>query len=277
MTRKFKLGRRPRIFDPRVPKMADVRARAGAPAPVVPPPSINYATGMPGDLGMMLNDQLGDCVEAAAGHAIQVWSFNATGSMLTPPDSDIEVFYEEAGGYVPGNPSTDNGTVIQVALQDWLNQSDAIDGNVLAGFIEIDPCDVTDLKRTIFECALCYIGFVVPSYLDETPGATWDYDPNGDNTIIGGHCVIVVGYLPDGRLVVISWGAIYFMTPAFWQRFVDEAYALADKAWIETTGKSPAGLTLPELEALMATMKGAPPSGTRRQHRRRKRHRAQRA
>ena len=263
----FKLGRKPRIHDPRVPKLETLRRRVDFP-PV--PTTVDYSQGMPANLGMMLNDNLGDCVEAAVGHAIQVWSFN-TGSMTTPPDSAIEQFYETAGGYVPGDPNTDNGTVEQVALMDWLNGTVA--GNALAAFVEVDQQNVKDVQRTIFECGLVYIGFSVPAYMPMNAGAVWDVDPSADNSIIGGHAVIICGYDTSGNMTVISWGARYTMTPAFWTRFVDECYALANVDWVNATGNTPAGLPLAELESLMTAMRFAPSSGIRRQHRRKKRHR----
>jgi hypothetical protein len=104
-------------------------------------------------------------------------------------------------------------------------------------------------------------------------GATWDVDPAADNTIIGGHSVDLVGYETDGTYVLISWGDIYYMTPAFLAQFCDEAYMLADAAWIATTGQTPAGLTLAQLTGLMASMKwnGVSPMRRHRHHRRIKR------
>jgi hypothetical protein len=263
----MKLGRLPRIFDPRVPKLDTLR-RVTRPSL---PESVDYSVGMPTNLGVMLNDNLGDCVEAAVGHALQVWSFN-TGAMTTPPDSAIEQFYEEAGGYVPGDPNTDNGTVEQIALMDWLNNPVA--GNKLAAFIEVDQQNTDDIHRTIFECGLVFIGFSVPAYMPMNAGSVWDVDPTADNSVIGGHAVVVCGYDASGNMTLISWGARYTMTPAFWAQWVDECYALADASWISKTGMSPANLSLAELEALMASMRFTPSSGNRRQHRRRKRWRA---
>jgi hypothetical protein len=265
-----KLGRLPRGHDARIPKMVAVR-KDSPPLPT----SIDYSIGMPSDLGAMLNDSLGDCTCAAVGHAIQIWTFNADGSskMVTPPDSDIEALYELAGGYVPGNPSTDNGCVEQTVLTDWLN--DAVDGNVLTAYVEVDQTDMDEVKRTICECGLIYIGFNVPNYLMNVPaGGTWDVDPHGDNSSAGGHAVVICGYDVNGNMKVQSWGDWYIMTPAFWAANVDECYALANKDWMETTGNSPAGLTIAELETLMQSMKFTPPSGDRRQHRRKKRQRA---
>ena len=263
----FKLGRLPRTHDRRIPRL-EVSQGLTLPA------TVNYATGMPANLGMALNDQLGDCVEAAAAHSIQTWTFNSTigKNMVTPSDTQVEEAYELWGGYVAGNPSTDNGTIIQVALKDWLNTP--VDGNQIVAFVEIATANTQAIKETIFSCGFVFIGFNVPSYMPENPGSIWDYDPKGDNTIIGGHCVICTGYQTNGNLNLITWGsADYQMTPAFFDKFCDEAYALADKSWIEATGKTPGGLTIAELEELMQAMKDSS-DGNRRQHRRKKRHRA---
>lgn len=266
----MKYGRKPRIHDPRVPKMSMVRISM----PAVPT-SIDYTAKLPANLGMMLNDQLGDCVEAAAGHATQVWSENAEGTMVTPSNAAVEQFYEVAGGYVPGNPSTDNGTVIQVALADWLKQPFA--SYRLAAFVEVDQLTPENIKTTIFECGLLYVGFNVPAFLEEleNAGAVWDVDPSADNSIIGGHCVCLAGYDPSGNMTVISWGARYTMTPAFFAQFVDEAYALASPEWIGKTSQTPGGMTLAQLEALMSGFGPSPappltPGVRRHRHHRRK-------
>jgi hypothetical protein len=256
----LKYGRRAREYDPRVPKM-----------PVCPnhtlPPAVDYTAKIPYDFGAMLNDQLGDCTAAAVGHAIQVWSFNATGKMRTPSNAQIEKLYEATGGYVPGKPSTDQGAVEQTVLKYWLNN--AVDGNELLAFVEIDVTDMRNVKQSVYEGGALYIGFNVPAYLQdlESPGAVWDAKPNADNTIIGGHAVVVTGYTEAGNLTLISWGNRYTMTAAFWNAFVDEAYVLADAAWIAAKGLSPAGLSLLQLETLMAAMRESGTGTQRRRHR----------
>jgi hypothetical protein len=243
----MKFGRRPRGHDQRIPKLSAI----GGLMPLLPP-EINYAAGMPANLGAMLNNSLGDCTCAACGHAIQTWSFNSTGTMVTPPDADIESLYEEAGDYIPGQPNTDNGAVIQTVLTDWMNGP--IDGNELTAFVEIDQLSVSNIQRSIYECGVVDIGFDVPSFMPMNAGATWDVNASADNTIIGGHSVDLVGYQADGTYIVISWGQLFYMTPAFMAKFCDEAYGLINAAWITASGHSPAGLTIVELEALMQSM-----------------------
>jgi hypothetical protein len=232
------------------------------------------------DLGVALNDELGDCTAAAVAHAIQVWTLTANPPMVTVPDSDVLKLYEATGGYVPGDPATDQGAIEQVVLGYWLRN--AVHGNELAGFVELDLADELAVRRAIWESGVVYIGFEVPGYLMDgltAAGSVWDLQAHGDQSIVGGHAVILVGYEygADGCLILISWGQVYRMTWRFFARYVDEAYALANPAWIKHTGLSPAGLTLAQLEMLMADLKagggGAAPSPQRRHrhHRRVKR------
>ena len=74
--------------------------------------------------------------------------------------------------------------------------------------------------------------------------------------IIGGHAVILAGYDDQGARV-ISWGQYYTMTWEFFGKFVDEVYAIADSEWIESTGQTPGGLTLDQLEAQMQALSGS--------------------
>ena len=100
--------------------------------------------------------------------------------------------------------------------------------------------------------ALVYIGFNVPQYIvptNGTPPAVWDVE-NTNTQIVGGHAVVLPGYTAAGARV-ISWGQYYTMTWAFFAKYVDETYAIADNSWISSGGKTPGGLTLAELEAQM--------------------------
>ena len=130
-----------------------------------------------------------------------------------------------------------------------------MDGNKLAGFVEVDPRNIDDVKRTIAECAVAYIGFNVPQYLmDSGPPNLWDVSSSGDQNIAGGHAIILAGYAEYG-FRAISWGQYFDMTQAFFAKYVDEVYALADSSWMKITGQTPAGMTLAQLETAMAALK----------------------
>ena len=254
----FKLGRLPRTFDSRVPHLSaylGARKRASG-----RPISVDYSLEKLPGLGVYHNDTLGDCTIAAVYHALQVWSGTAETLDFEPQDNAI-LLYEQACGYVPGNPSTDNGGIEQNVLQYIMNTGAPMGPNGehrhrIAAYVEVDPRNQDDIKQTIWECGVCYIGFNVPQFLMDKytiPDSIWTPQTT-DNQIIGGHAVVLAGYDTFGAQV-ISWGSRYRMSWGFFSQYVDEAYALADRDWIESTGRSPAGLTLAELETAMKSLK----------------------
>jgi hypothetical protein len=261
--RTFRLGRTARSFDPRVPHMSALMA--GKPLPP-PPASVDYTKGMPADLGMMLNDKLGDCTCAAVYHAIQVWSFNASNGkkMDTEPDGDVEKLYELACGYKPNTPGEGPGGNEQNVLKYLLRHgapcgADGKTCNKIKAFVEVDPRSIDDVKRAIHNCGVAYIGFAVPASImpqGQEPPKVWKVDPH-NTQMVGGHAVVLAGYTGEGARV-ISWGSYYTMAWDFFAKYVDEVYAIADQAWADATGKTPGGLTMAQLEEQMQSLQGNP-------------------
>ena len=257
----FKLGRLARSHDKRIPMLHTLMA-GKALEPVVP--VVDYTKGMPANLGVMKNDTLGDCTCAAYYHAIQVWSFNALQNIDTEPDVDVLDLYEQACGYKPSQGGEGPGGNEQHVLTYILKKGApyGLNGkqrhNIVA-FVEVDVKNIDNVKRSIHDCGVAYIGFNVPQYImppGEDPLKVWDVDPKADNTIVGGHAVVLAGYDAKGARV-ISWGEYYTMTWAFFEKFVDEAYAIADPEWINAKKTTPAGLTIQQLEQAMQALRGA--------------------
>jgi hypothetical protein len=280
--RTLKYGRLPRRSDPRISLYKDLLRKQVTLPPL--PATIDYTAGMPADLGMMLNSEIGDCTAAAVGHILQLWTFHAAGAgaMLTIPDSAVLALYEATSGYIPGDPDTDNGANEQTVLDYWIAKP--VDGNELLAQVYVDSANMPEVYRAIWEGGGVYVGMNVPEYFGgamENPGAVWDVPGssgiplNADTTIVDGHAFIAAGYeLPGtGYIPIISWGAVYYVTRAFWQTFVDEAHLLANKDWIEASGMSPAGMSIEELVALMAQLTIPGGGGNHRHHHRRMRRR----
>jgi hypothetical protein len=240
------------MFMPNVPHFS---ALIGGQRLSPPPVSADYLSGLPADLGMMLNDTLGCCTCAAMYHAIQVWTFACTAVAETNPDADVLAVYEAFCGYNPANPTTDQGGIEQTVLADWMNLGIPVgtagDKNVLSAWIEVDPRNIDDIKRVIDACGVAYIGFNVPSNImpqNADPPAVWVYDPSAMN--IGGHAIVLAAY--DAETVgLISWGKKYQMTWEFFQHYTDEAYALIDTDWVKYTNTTPLGMTLADLVSQM--------------------------
>lgn len=131
--------------------------------------------------------------------------------------------------------------------------------NKVAAFVEIDPRNTDDVKRSINDCAVAYIGFNVPANImpaNAEPPAVWTVDPSNPK-IVGGHAVVLAGYDANGARV-ISWGQYYTMTWDFFAKYVDEVYAIADQDYVDATGKTPGGISLADLEQQMQALQEAP-------------------
>ena len=261
MPSKFKLGRQPRSFNPAVPHLSALK-QMFRPAPVRIPNNVENMQGFPPDLGVMLNDRLGDCTCAALGHAEQIWTKDAQKVMVTVPDRCIADAYEKACGWNGADVGfgTDAGGNEQTVLTWWMKtgllQADGSRRKIL-GFVEVDPRNIHDICEAIYECGLVYIGFEVPANIPETAGSLWsgrtDLGP-----IEGGHAVVVPGYNDPMNPIfdVESWGMDFKMDLLFWRKYVDECYAPISPLWIQANGKSPWGLTEATIEAQMAALRG---------------------
>jgi len=255
-----KFGRTARTFDPRVPHMSALLAGKKLPPP---PISIDYAAKLPPNFGMMLNDNLGDCTCAAYYHARQVWTFNSAGTEITEPDQDVRGLYVQACGYNPSQPGPGPGGNEQLVLRFLLKTGAPIgpsgqQRDKILAFVEVDHRNAEDVKRTIDDCGVAYIGFPVPENVSYD-NRTWDYDPNAPMTNEG-HAVVLVGYDANAA-TAISWGRLYTVTWSFISNIVDEVYAIADSSWVEKTGKTPAAMTLAQLEEQMQALRGIPEAG----------------
>jgi hypothetical protein len=247
----FKLGRNPRTFDPAIPHLSAI---LGGKTPPPPPASVDYATGMPqapNKFGMMLNNTLGDCTCAAFYHARQVWTFHSTGATQTAADDDVKLLYEKACGYKPSQSGEGPGGNEQHVLT-YIHKTGApigADGppvDKILAFVEIDPRNLDDVKRKIFNSGLVYIGFNVPANImppGEPPPKTWTVAA-GNPQIVGGHAVALPGYDAEGA-IVISWGALYKMTWEFFTKYVDEVYDITDASWSRSKFAADRKLRLP--------------------------------
>jgi hypothetical protein len=229
----MRLGKRTARHDRRVPMLAKYTA-----ALPPPPPSVDYTTKLT-NLGMMLNDKLGDCTCAAVGHCVQQWTSLTRPAEVIIPDPDIEALYEKVGGYVPGQPSTDNGAVEVDVLNYWL--ANPVDANALDAYASIEPKNRGDVSDAVYIFGNCYIGVQLP--ISAQTQDTWAVPPGGavnDGApgSWGGHAIPVVAY-NHRTLTVITWGALKQMTWQFLDAYCDEAYALLSPDWQLSSGNVP--------------------------------------
>jgi hypothetical protein len=205
-----------------------------------PSPSVVDWSGKINNLGVMLNNNLGDCTCAGIGHIIQTWTSQTTGQVIVS-DADILNLYEKACGYNPADPSTDQGGVEIDVLNYW--KSNPISNHALDAYCAIDTSIRDDVYDSIWLFGAAYIGVALP--ISAQTQETWDVAGDGKTGSAepgswGGHAVPVVAVMPEG-LICITWGQFKHLTWNFWHTYCDEAYACLSKDWAVANGKAPSG------------------------------------
>ena len=242
------LGKRAPRIDPRTLKLAKY-------IPAAPPPPAEVSWIMEvAHWGMMLNDSIGDCTCAAAGHMIEQWTRYAAGTEAVVPDPAIEKAYEDVGGYISGQPQTDNGAVMLDVLTYW--KQTGIGGHKIAAYATIDLNNTNELKTAVRLFGNVYLGIQLP--ISAQPQNAWTVPsggPNGDGSpgSWGGHCVPIMAYSPQS-LSVVTWGARLKMSWNFLKDYADEAYVVLSQEWIEVNGGAPSGFNLAQLQADLAAL-----------------------
>lgn len=223
------LGRLPR--DPNAP-IVDLTKHLKVNATALPA-SVDWYSKVT-DWGMLLNDQLGDCTCAGDGHiAIQQSVYH--GTPVTVTNDEVLQAYEVVGGYVPGDPSTDQGATVQAALA-YLEKY-GLAGFKIAAFGDVDVKDYASVKRAIWEFGAVSLGVNLPESAEEqfAEGEPWNV-VNG-SPIEGGHCIIAVGYDAD-YVYCVTWGAVVPVSWGWWAKYVEEAFAVISEDWVTVSGLS---------------------------------------
>jgi hypothetical protein len=206
------------------------------------------------DWPMYLNDTIGDCTAAEVGHQIEQFSTYGQGAVVEIADDDVLSLYEATGGYVPGQPDTDQGAYVQDVLKYW--RKEGVAGHRIAAYASLDVGNLTQVRQAIELFGSVDVGFSFPSsaMAQFNAGEPWDVVPG--SAVQGGHCVMVGGYTP-GLLSCVTWGAVQPLTEAFWRAYVDEAWVIITREWVNgATQHTPQGLDAATLGLDFAALTG---------------------
>lgn len=195
-----------------------------------------------GNPGTMLNDSLGDCTCAGAGHGTQVWTAN-TGPVVTPTNDQVLQAYEQSCGYVPGKPSTDQGGVESDVLASWRDKG--FFGMKIEDFIPVNYTNVDHAMKAVERFGFLYGGHPLP--LTAQDEEFWQVDIAGGDRAEpgswGGHCVVWPVYDAGAKVLACeTWGMRQRATFDWWLDYTDEAYAIVCSLWFRGAGGlSPVG------------------------------------
>lgn len=229
---------------------------------VTAPASVDYYSQLQ-NIGMLGNDNWGDCVEAENGHIVEQQTQVGQGTEVVVTEAQALAMYSAITGFdpnagPPGQNPTDNGTEIQAGLN-YLRKT-GVAGHVIAAFAQLDPSNMNDVKLAVSEFGMVDIGLAFPASAMDQFNAGQPWDVVQGSQIEGGHCVGVAGY-DDQYLYVYTWGAVQKMTYAFWNTYVagngGEAWAVISQDWVnKASGKDVEGVDLASFGAQFAALTG---------------------
>lgn len=208
---------------------------------------------------MYVNDQLGCCTISAAAHQFGAWSTYAGRPEVMFSDDEIVTAYSACGGYVLGDPGTDQGCVMADVLA-YLKHTGMTDtsGKVhkVAGYAALgNPADENLVGQVLDVFGSLYVGFDVQNHMmaQFEAGQVWTWWP-GD-ALVGGHCVPLQRREPAGSrhgiLDYVTWGEVQHADFGWQAHAVSEAWAVVTQDWIEADGDTVEGLNLSQLLADM--------------------------
>jgi hypothetical protein len=249
------LGAKKSLQDPRNLRLEKYISSALPAAPA----SVNFS-GKVKKWGMMLNDKIGDCTVAAAGHQIQQWTANA-GKQKTVSDKAVLAVYEKVSGYRPGQPDTDGGADPLTVLKYWRKLG--IGGHKIGAFAAVDYTNFDHIRTAVWLFGSAYLAIALPKSAQKQD--VWDVPAGGARGAgkrgsWGGHAVEIAGFGPQGVLVV-TWGQLKWMTWDFLKAYGEEAFAVISRDFLKN-GKTPNnGLDLATLKADLKAVTAAPARG----------------
>ena len=243
---KVKLGKLAARHDARTSSLLATYLTSQLPAP---PPALDYSQRRFAAWPMYLNDKVGDCTCAAAGHMIEVWTSLAQKATVAVPDAAIpqgvrsgerlqsEERHERQRRRRARRAEVLASLGVRLAQDQRLRRG-------RAGQPSPHPASARPVRWCLHRGSAPDLraGSVgldgARGRPDTGPGAPGSW---------GGHAVNVVAYDTQG-LTVITWGAPLRMTWTFWNTYCDEAYALLSKDFVsKATKKAPVGFLFSEL------------------------------
>lgn len=247
---------------PHTPKLdlADYVAAGAEPPPAVHRSHLSFP------FGILANDRLGNCGEAMVIHAIEAFHLSAH---TTPPpfvDQDAIKLYSDVMGYVPGDPSTDQGTDNHKLVDFWKNTGVTCAAEVaantpvlphkIAGSLFVDPKDTRLTRIAIWEFVVMFraIGLPItaqgkhewklvdPSLQGPAGVGSWGY-----------HDIPYLSY-DQKRIRNVSWGQELLVDWDFDLAYADSGFVVVSRDMLNRRGMSPSGVNWTALLADLAKL-----------------------
>lgn len=235
----YRLGKRPARKGAISFKLTDYLDMSAFPKP---PVRIGHESiGQP--WGMFANDKYSDCVFAGAAHEHMVWKHEA-GGRVSFNDAGVLADYSAVTGFKPHDPDSDQGTDMGEAAA-YRRKTGIIDSvgvrHRIDSYLGLREGEPDHLAIAAYLFGAVGIGLQLPNSAMDQLDAKKPWEPVAKTGgMAGGHYVPCIGRNSKGDFLVVTWGAIQAMSPAFYARFNDESVAYLNLDILKD-GKSPEG------------------------------------
>lgn len=245
----YKLGRLPKTDDER-----DFRFAKYIPAPNVTVPDDFGHEGLIQSWGMLANDRYGCCVFAAAGHEVELWTAEGDRPIVVT-DREVLADYHDVTGFNPDDPSSDHGCMIRDSLKHRQQVGTLAYGqrHKIGAYLALDPKNHDEIALAAYLFGAVELGVEITRSAQEQFQAGEPWDLTDDTDVLGGHDVPLIARR-GGLYEVVTWGAVQKVTPAWWDAFVTEAWAVLSPDFIAPSGVSPEGFSFDQLQADLASL-----------------------
>lgn len=195
----------------------------------------------------------GTCGIAGMDHLQMAWNAYAQDSCESWGNETVLQLYEQLGGYVRGDESTDQGTVLQDNLDFW--RKEGVNGEKILFFGSLHPGSWLRPERQLALQAFggLYLGLNLPQSAEEQFPEPWTY--RRGSPFVGRHCVTQHGELIGRNEVKLgSWAKIVPASQNFLLHTVEEAWVAAHPDFIEANGRNPSGIDLEGINEALASL-----------------------
>lgn len=255
--RQFALGRKPNSGKPRIRLTATELLGVAA----TPPASVDYYSKVdPASWGMDGNDTVGDCTCAEIDHAVKTMQVAAARPEVVSNAQEVLDAYSAITQYDPNDPSTDRGAEMQAVRNYWRSTGFTLGGSVdkILLFAELDISSTALIEYALSRFGEVGLGIRFPASAMAQFHAGRPWDVRRHARIEGGHAIALVGYDAD-FYYVITWGRVQRMTPAFFHRYVEEAWVSLSEDFVNNiSGEDPFAETLYQLGEQFSSVTGQP-------------------
>lgn len=178
----------------------------------VPPDSFDYfaIANAAAEADILGNDSLGDCTSAGACHLAEIYSAGG-GAPAVLTRAQAIAFYSLSTGYVPGNPSTDQGGDEVTVLTDWkLRGLDGKGLHAIKDFIAVDGKNAAEVLAANWLFGGTYFGLELTDAMANTSAGNFEWKPGTANPN-DGHCVVGGGGDKVKGIKINTWALLGFL------------------------------------------------------------------